>query len=413
MRTRGQGRVFKRKGSPFWWISYYVHGEEQREVAHHSRTTEKLQATEDNRQQAERFRKRRIGEVIAEQHGGPAFVGPAQQRTTVNELLDALQKDYELRNKWSNRSASTFKAPRAKFGAWRATAVSSEAIAAWQLELREQKYADATINRFCQVLGQSFKLAIENKRLANAPVIKHLSEVGNERQGFFETADFGSVVSNLPDHLRDFCRFGFATGKRRGSIKSLRWSDVSDGIIYFGAKNVKARKAESVPIEGDVKEILERCRAKMVWKTKDGQSRFSEYVFHHEGRPIGDFRKAWAAACVVAGIGKYACPQCDGDVDAEHHCDNCSAVWTKEKLKFLGSRLFHDLRRTASRNMIRAGVPQSVAMRITGHRTDSMFRRYAITDEGQKREALERTQEYLRAAAEQQKQVTINTGRIQ
>jgi integrase len=95
-------------------------------------------------------------------------------------------------------------------------------------------------------------------------------------------------------------------------------------------------------------------------------------VFHHDGKPIGDFRKSWAMACRAAGV--------DG-------------------------KLFHDFRRTAARNMIRAGVPQSVARRLTGHRTDSMFERYAITDETQKRDALANTAEYL--AKQQERKVAV------
>jgi integrase len=85
------------------------------------------------------------------------------------------------------------------------------------------------------------------------------------------------------------------------------------------------------------------------------------------------------------------CPKC-GRENADHVCEICKAA-----TRYSG-KIFHDFRRTASRNMIAAGVPQAVAMKITGHRTDSMFRRYAIVNEEQKREALARTQQYLVAS---------------
>ena len=80
--------------------------------------------------------------------------------------------------------------------------------------------------------------------------------------------------------------------------------------------------------------------------------------------PVGDFRKAWASACRAAKV---------------------------------PGRLFHDLRRTAVRNMIRAGVPQTVAMSISGHRTIAMFNRYNIASQDDKREALLRTEAHLAA----------------
>ena len=131
-------------------------------------------------------------------------------------------------------------------------------------------------------------------------------------------------------------------------------------------ENSKTRKPETMPLEGELLDIIKRRRTATVLEGEDGSRRFAEFVFHRNGQPIGDIRKAWATACKVAGV--------------DH-------------------RLFHDLRRTASRNMIAAGVPQAVAMKITGHRTDSMFRRYAIVNEDQKREALAKVQEHLATAA--------------
>jgi integrase len=215
---------------------------------------------------------------------------------------------------------------------------------------------------------------------------------GNERQGFFETADFESVVSHLPEYLRDFARFGFLTGWRKGSIESLRWSDVADDVIYLRAENSKTRKAETMPLAGEVENLIKRRREASILTGKDGATRFAEFVFHRKGEPVGNFRKAWASACVAAGLGKMVCPEC-GVESADRACESC-----KVAARYVG-KIFHDFRRTASRNMIAAGVPQAVAMKITGHRTDSMFRRYAIVNEEQKRDALAKTQEYVAANA--------------
>ena len=374
MNTRGQGRVFPRKGSPFLWIAYYAHGKEQREVARHVRTNEKLEAAgEKNHHEAERFLKRRLGEIAAEKHGGRPFVGPQQERVTVNELLDGLERDYKLRDKWNLNVASKMKPVRQRFGTWRAVELTSDVIGKYIEELRGQEYTNATVNRRTQLLGQAFQLGIRNKLLSQQPFIPHLSEIGNEREGFFETADFEAVCAKLPEYLQDFARFGFLTGWRKGSIKSLRWSDVGEDVIYLRAENSKTRKPETIPLEGELAAIVERRRAARILQTNGSEPRFAEHVFHHDGgKPIRDFRRAWATACKNAGV---------------------------------SHRLFHDLRRTAARNMINAGVAQVVAMKITGHHTDSMFRRYAIVNEEQKRDALQKTQEYLATSKDKARKV--------
>jgi integrase len=404
---RGDGRVFQRRGTPYWWIAYYHHGKEQREVACHVRTGKKIEATEKGHHEAGRFLKRRLGEIAAEQHGGRAFIAPKRERITVGGLLDSLERDYKLRDKWSRKVASNIKPVRQHFGSWRAIEVTANAVAAYILELREQAYTNATVNRRTQLLGQAFKLALRNKQVSEVPFIPRLSEVGNVRQGFFENAEH--VIAQLPEYLRDFARFAFITGWRKGSIQSLRWADVGDDVIHLRAENSKTRKPETMPLEGDLCEIIERRRSAALLQDKDGSARFAEYVFHQDGEPIGDFRKAWASACCAAGVGAMVCPECHGGVDEKLHCAQCEKNWKREELSYVG-RIFHDFRRTAVRDMIAAGCPQVVAMKITGHRTDAMFRRYAIVNEDQKREALARTQEYRAASAERKVTVTMRAG---
>ena len=219
---------------------------------------------------------------------------------------------------------------------------------------------------------------------------------------------FQAVVEHLPEYLRDFVRCDFLIGWRKGALQSLRWTDVTEGVIFLRAVNSKTRKPESIPLEGQLHDIIERRRAAAVWQDQSGQAHFSDYVFHRDGQPIGGFRKAWATACCAAGVGKRVCPRCEFDVDVECKCLKCGQTLKREELKYTGA-LFHDFRRTAALNLARAGVPVPVAMKITGHRTDSMFRRYAIASEDQKRDALARTQLYLATTSAERKVIRINS----
>src|ERR1035438_521939 len=102
-------------------------------------------------------------------------------------------------------------------------------------------------------------------------------------------------------------------------------------------------------------ELMERRKAARLVKTATGEV-LAKYIFHCKGEPIGDFRKAWATACKLAGVSE---------------------------------RLFHDLRRTAVREMLRAGVHETTARKISGHKTASMLQRYNIQSETDIREAMQ------------------------
>jgi len=106
------------------------------------------------------------------------------------------------------------------------------------------------------------------------------------------------------------------------------------------------------------------------------------WVFHRRsGRPIRDIRRAWVTACIAAGLGLE---QKDDDGKVVHR---------------VAFRILHDFRRTAVRRMERAGVPRSVAMKISGHKTESIYRRYAIVAERDIADGLRKVAAFQKRAA--------------
>lgn len=176
-------------------------------------------------------------------------------------------------------------------------------------------------------------------------------------------------------------------------IASLSWEDIDGEVIRLRAENAKIREARSLAIEGELADVFQRRKAARQVTMPDGSVVLCPLVFHRDGQPVKDFRKAWYSACVMAGLGNLVCRKCGSDTDANQKCLNCGAEWKRDELRYEG-RIFHDFRRTAVRDMVRAGVRESAAMSISGHKTRSMFDRYNIHDERDQREALRATQAY-------------------
>ena len=202
---------------------------------------------------------------------------------------------------------------------------------------------------------------------------------GNARKGFCEETEFRKIREFLPDYLQDFCLFAYCTGMRYGEVRSLKWKYVKGDVIELQAEDAKGdgdeENARSIPMVGkDLAGILERRKAARQVKA-DGTTTLAALIFHHDGRAIVDIRKAWKSACKKAGV---------------------------------PGRLFHDLRRSAVKNLDEAGVSRDVAMSISGHKTQAMYTRYNIADVKRKRRALEQMQEWREAqAAEESKVVAM------
>lgn len=340
---RGDGRVFQR--GKRWWIAYYARGQEHRESA--GRTE----------REARRHLKARLKEIY-----GGRFVGLQEERIVVEELLDDLLASFEMRGIQSLRSVrSHLKPVREWFRDVRARDLTTAAVERFMRDRIAADKAPATVNREVQLLKQALNLARKQERLTRVPYIPLLRE-DNARQGFFERDELEAVVAYLADPIDDITRFAYLSGWRKGEILSLRWEAVDRVGREVSLTTSKNGQGRLLPLVGELWELMESRWAARAFPSADGVTSLSDYVFHVRGRPVVDFKRSWKTACKKAGV---------------------------------PGRLFHDLRRTAVRNMVRAGVPQSVAMSISGHRTVSMFLRYNITSEDDMRLALARTQAHL------------------
>jgi integrase len=239
--------------------------------------------------------------------------------------------------------------------------------AGW-LELPEVRrpVSAGEINRELTALKRMFSLAKQAGKLLNPPYIPMLKE-DNVRTGFFEREQFDTVMRYLPEPIRPVVVFAYYTGWRIASeVLPLQWRQVDRqaGEVRLDAgttKNDEGRMFAYAEID-ELRDLIEERWA--AHRALAAKGRISPYVFHGEVksrrtgateiRPIKAFTKAWSTACRMAG-----CP----------------------------GRIPHDLRRTAVRNLIRAGVPDSVAMKITGHKTRSVFERYNITSKSDLTEA--------------------------
>ena len=220
------------------------------------------------------------------------------------------------------------------------------------------------------MLRRMFSLAVKARKLPEAPYIE-MPKVNNARAGFLEHGQFSCLYDQLPAHVKLVAAMGYYGGMRLGEIRWLRWEqvDLLNREVRLNQGETKNGEGRTIPLVNELVELLSEHKARCP------NSLFMFPSPRRPDRPIGDFRKAWRRACIQVGLGNME-RQEDG------------------RVKYRGL-IFHDLRRSAVRNLVRAGVPERVAMKISGHKTRSVFERYNIVSQRDLQEAAQKLDHYL------------------
>jgi len=363
-RLRGTGSLYKR--GRVYWAAYYHNNVQVRESTHKA-TKEEAKGWLDNK-----MRELQTGEY-----------DPSQKDITVADLMASVLADYETNGKKSidDAKARWTKHLEPAFGHYHVLKVTTDAVRVYTTKRQEEKAADATINRELALLKRAYSLGRQSTppKVRIIPYIPMLRE-DNVRTGFLEPAQYDALAAATAKRgvwLRALFECGYTWGWRSGELLGMKVKqiDLLEGIARLlpgTTKNRLGRQVAFTPAvsrgyydnrgqlctaidedggrqhNGKLAKLLAACCA-----GKTGE----QYVFTKGKKRVRDFRGAWEESCKEAGVPDL---------------------------------LFHDLRRTAVRNMVRAGVNETVAMQISGHKTRAVFDRYNIVSEADLKAAMQK-----------------------
>jgi integrase len=341
------GNIYKR--GKVYWIQYYRNGKPYRE-------TTKSEKEAD----AKHLLKKREGEISEGKLPGIYF-----DRVKFDELAEGFLRDYRINQRKSlDRAERSIKQLKKYFEGYRVSDITSPKIEVYIETRLEEGAANATINRELSALKRMLNIGARQTppKVDRVPYIPMLKE-NNTRKGFFEHAEFVALRDELPDYLKGFVTFAYKTGWRMSEITGLTWSQVDrdNGIVRLEPGETKNDDGRTVYLDDELRDVFNDQ-----WELRKKSRKLTPYVFpgNNGDEQIKDFRFSWNKACTDANIGK---------------------------------KLFHDFRRTAVRNMVRAGIPEGVAMKISGHKTRSVFDRYNIVNDADLQLAAQKQAIYLKS----------------
>lgn len=363
---KDRGLFERPRGSGRWWIRYCVDGRDVRRFV-------------GNKTEA----RNEYDTIKARQRAGDSVV---PLRTTIGRLIQLGVADAEANGQKSLKEVRRFAALFGHhWGRKRAVTLTTSDVAAYRAGRRDGQLttkdpekrphqrktlcvSDSTVNRELSWLRHCYHLGLRHSPplVSRVPYIPILAE-RNVRAGFFDLAEFQRLREHLPEHVRVPATIGYYTGMRRGEILGLKWAqiDFGAGVLRLDPHTTKTDEPREVPLIAEVRAALEAWRLTTIeqWPS-------CPWVCHLRGERVERITTAWKTACRKAG---------------------------------LPGRLFHDFRRSAVRNLVRAGVNQAVAQAISGHKTASVFARYNIVSNKDLAQAGALLERYLEAATSEKR----------
>jgi integrase len=334
-RTRGEGCIFLKRG--WYYLKYRDKGE----------TVYEATGTKDEEAAKTKLRDR-INEIAK---GNP--VPRVANRITFEDLKQGLITDYKVNKKktlkWAERRINLHLEPF--FGKKKANEITQTEVKAFIAKRQEENATNGEINRELSLLKRMYNIAIGDEIITRKPKIDRLQE-NNIRKGFFERREFEAVLVRLPVYLKPPIAFAYQVGWRiLSEILPLTWAqvDLDSGTVRLEPGTTKNKEARPIYLPASLMDVLEAQ-----WREHLESYPDCPWVFHNRGERIFSFYKAWHRACREAGV---------------------------------SGKIPHDFRRTAVRNMVRAGIPERVAMQVAGHKTRAIFDRYHIVADSDLREA--------------------------
>lgn len=308
-----------------YWIKFYRDGKPVRESA----KTEKASEAKD-------LLKQRLGESVTGK-----YVGLPASRIRMEGLFQMVIDDYvryDRRDLYQVRYRIKLHL-NPRLGHMKAAQFGTDQINQYISYRKQERAQNSTINRELSIIRRAFSLASQQHppKVEHIPPISKLPE-DNVRTGFIEHEQYERLRNRLRRAVTPLV-IGYHLGLRKGAILGLEWSmiDLKAAELRLPARLSKNKKAQTCPLYGELLEHLKQRRAETPATCK--------WVCNDDGKPIKSFKGEWEAAVKDCGM---------------------------------PGMIFHDLRRSAVRNMVRAGVPEIVAMAMSGHKTKAIFDRYNI-----------------------------------